>query len=102
MVVYDPGDLHEGVDCRRADALEASPHQVLAHGFRFGRLGGYSASVEEAVCNGPVVHEAPAVVAERSEFLNYLQKCVDVSNTPPEVQKLWNSRLLVRSLSRSR
>lgn len=73
MVVDDPGDLHERVDRRGADAPEPSAHQVLAHSLRFGRLGGHLASVAEAVCDGPVVHEAPAVVVERSEFTDYLQ-----------------------------
>ena len=73
MVVHDAGDLHEGVDRRGADAPEPSPHQVLAHGFRFGRLAGHLASVAEAACDGPVVHEAPAVVTERSELTDYLQ-----------------------------
>jgi hypothetical protein len=31
------------------------------------------ASIAEAVFDGPVVHKAPAVVAERSKFLNHLQ-----------------------------
>jgi hypothetical protein len=36
------------------------------------------AGVAEAVCDGPVVHEAPAVVAERSKLMNYLQICVPI------------------------
>lgn len=73
MVVNDPGNLHEGVDRCWANTLEPSAHQVLAYGFCFRRLCRYLPSIAEAVCDGPVVHEAPAVVAERPEFLNHLQ-----------------------------
>ena len=73
MVVNDPGNLHERVDRCRSNTLEPSAHQVLAYGFSFRRLCRYMASIAEAVCDGPVVHKAPAVVAERSEFLNHLQ-----------------------------
>lgn len=72
MVVNDPGNLHERVDRCRANALEASAHQVLAYGFSFGRLGRHLASIAEPVCDGPVVHKGPTVVAEGSEFLNNL------------------------------
>jgi hypothetical protein len=80
MVVNDARNLHEGVDCRRANALEASSHQALAYGLRFGRLDRYLASIAEVAFDGFVFYEAPTVVAERSEILDYLQICIASSN----------------------
>lgn len=87
MVVNDPGNLHEGVDCCRANTLEPPAHQVLAYGFSFRRLCRYLTSIAEAVCDGPVVHKAPAVVAERSEFFNNLQVSIRKFNT-------WNTKFI--------
>ena len=76
MVVNDSGDLHEGVDRCRANTLEPPAHQVLAYRFSFRRLCRYLASIAEAVRDGLVVHKAPAVLSEWSEFLNHLQMSI--------------------------
>lgn len=73
MIVNDPGNLHERVNRCRANTLEPSAHQVLAYGFSFWCLCRYLASIAEAVRDGFVVHKAPTVVTEWSEFLNHLQ-----------------------------
>lgn len=69
VVVGDAGGLHEGVDDGGAHAAEAPADHVLAHGLRLRGLHRDLPRVAESADDGLLVHEAPAVAAERPELL---------------------------------
>lgn len=72
MVDRQARGLHEGVHDHGADEPEPSLLQVLAYDLRFGSPKRDAPRVLEPVDRRLVVHVAPHVVAERSEFAHDL------------------------------
>ena len=96
MVVNHTDGLHEGVADRAPDKPEASFLEILTHGLRDRRCGGYFISAFPRILNRLAIHKPSDIGIKTVELLLYFKEGFGVGNCGFDFQSITDDALVTQ------